>query len=49
MVQTFLLLDAIIVFKFILIFVLKKPILIMGDFWIVFLNIFILGFRLVIK
>ena len=47
LVQTLLILDAIVVFKFLFIFVLKKPTLILDDFWIVFLNIYFFGFSFV--
>jgi hypothetical protein len=47
LVQKLLILDAIIVFKFLFIFVLKKPTLILDDFWIVFLNIYFFGFSFV--
>ena len=42
--QSLLLLDAIIVFKFLLIFVFKKATLVMEDFWVTFLNIYFVGF-----
>jgi hypothetical protein len=44
MVQSLLLLDSILVFKYIFIFVIRKPILNMDDFWVTFLNIWIIGF-----
>ena len=43
-VQSLLLLDSVILFKYIFIFVIGKPMLIMDDFWVTFLNIWIVGF-----